>query len=106
MKLITVEAKIVSDSIRKSIDVFNSQASTVRGMYGCESYAIYEAPSGDDSILIFFISKSHLTFSSLSQVKERYLGSDLSLDSMSKSVQVTFKKPGPSGLSTKPAPQW
>ncbi len=52
MKLITVEAKIASDSIRKSIDVFNSQASTVRGMNGCESYAIYEAPGDDDSILI------------------------------------------------------
>ena len=52
MKLVTVEAKIAPDGVGTSIDIFNSQALAVRAMDGCENYAIYKAPNGENAILI------------------------------------------------------
>ena len=52
MKLVTVEARIAPHGVGKSIDIFNSQALAVRAMNGCENYAVYEAPNGDNAIVI------------------------------------------------------
>lgn len=52
MKLVTVEAGLAPDCVAKSIAIFNNQARAVRAMHGCQDYAIYEAPNGENAILI------------------------------------------------------
>lgn len=52
MKLVTVEAQITPDSLTTSIDILNNDALAVRAMEGCENYAIYKAPNGENTILI------------------------------------------------------
>ena len=42
MKLVTVEATFTADTVNQAIRAFNDQAETVRGMEGCDHYALYK----------------------------------------------------------------
>lgn len=50
MKLVTVEA--VFPDAEKAVALFEARAHAVRAMEGCESYAIYRAPSGGEVVIV------------------------------------------------------